>query len=626
MANSSNSLLVLFSLLPLAVLATNDWSKPCLQGVCSYDVPASENSMSGSISINGSPDQISDITTAAGWEILGCSATMPAQDIRLVCSGDENMCSHIYQNGAENTVVRLPEECGTGPFARVANAWVPEDQAIPAGMRSRLLRRGVTPVVYALSIDMDFDQAPPPQNGDVTFFISGPTSSDSAGDGGVEPSAFRSRSRRVNRRGLVYSIASKLKGISQRLSYTSGFNDSKETTIPININQQFNLFNESLSCSNEKLGISVDIGVQVGANVSLGFVAAGSLIPPTLSKAGVFATLTGNINGSLDVNANIVGELDSGKIPLFTLPLAGIDIPGIFTLGPSFVLEAEAKATIDLDIDLSTDLAYSLDDLTLYFPQSADQASKAKVSPKSGPLKLSVSPSVSSNTTLEAHLIPTLNVGLSAFGASATVFLDVDTSATLDLSLEASADGNIDTGGAKSASAEIDGCVDLNGSVSVDVGAEGSFPGLFDASTQTSLFQKDFNFFQKCFSESVATTNPGTTVASSTGSMSSKSAATSASLSLSSNATRTGLSMTSAIDASATAKYQPVSTSMTVTITSGKKGLHFGVNPGPNSCATGGCNGGLLCDDMTDTGLPPVMVSEWTLQGDQNLDYYDDER
>ncbi|KAL5514556.1 hypothetical protein ACEPAG_1872 [Sanghuangporus baumii] len=55
----------------------------------------------------------------------------------------------------------------------------------------------------------------------------------------------------------------------------------------------------------------------------------------------------------------------------------------------------------------------------------------------------------------------------------------------------------------------------------------------------------------------------------------------------------------------------------------GRRDCNFTVNPGPNSCLTGGCNGGLLCDATTGTGVPPVTVAEWTLQGDQNLDYYD---
>ncbi|KIP10799.1 hypothetical protein PHLGIDRAFT_115150 [Phlebiopsis gigantea 11061_1 CR5-6] len=40
-------------------------------------------------------------------------------------------------------------------------------------------------------------------------------------------------------------------------------------------------------------------------------------------------------------------------------------------------------------------------------------------------------------------------------------------------------------------------------------------------------------------------------------------------------------------------------------------------------CADGGCNGGLVCDPHTGTGVPPATVAEFTLQGDGNLDYYD---
>ncbi|KAI4524243.1 Osmotin, thaumatin-like protein [Schizophyllum commune Loenen D] len=43
----------------------------------------------------------------------------------------------------------------------------------------------------------------------------------------------------------------------------------------------------------------------------------------------------------------------------------------------------------------------------------------------------------------------------------------------------------------------------------------------------------------------------------------------------------------------------------------------------PSTCLTGGCNGGLLCDNRTGTGVPPCSVAEWTLQGDGNRDFYD---
>jgi hypothetical protein len=43
----------------------------------------------------------------------------------------------------------------------------------------------------------------------------------------------------------------------------------------------------------------------------------------------------------------------------------------------------------------------------------------------------------------------------------------------------------------------------------------------------------------------------------------------------------------------------------------------------PQTCLTGGCNGGLLCDVRTGTGVPPATLAEWTLAGDGNQDFYD---
>jgi len=55
----------------------------------------------------------------------------------------------------------------------------------------------------------------------------------------------------------------------------------------------------------------------------------------------------------------------------------------------------------------------------------------------------------------------------------------------------------------------------------------------------------------------------------------------------------------------------------------GRRNCNFATNPGPNSCLTGGCNGGLVCDPHTGTGVPPASVAEWTLQAGGNQDFYD---
>ncbi|KAJ6553046.1 hypothetical protein B0H19DRAFT_1263467 [Mycena capillaripes] len=159
--------------------ALNDWSVPCTTGECSYDLPNTNNSASGSLKIWGSNTAITDITTAADWQILGCNSTALQQDIRLVCMNDpddpNSKCAHLYQDiGAVNKIVRLPEDCGASAFARVSKSWVPDDQSIPSSVRRRLVRRdGKAPVVKALSLDTNFDQVDYSKTGPVNIAIQG---------------------------------------------------------------------------------------------------------------------------------------------------------------------------------------------------------------------------------------------------------------------------------------------------------------------------------------------------------------------------------------------------------------------------------------------------------------------
>ncbi|VDB85570.1 unnamed protein product [Peniophora sp. CBMAI 1063] len=48
----------------------------------------------------------------------------------------------------------------------------------------------------------------------------------------------------------------------------------------------------------------------------------------------------------------------------------------------------------------------------------------------------------------------------------------------------------------------------------------------------------------------------------------------------------------------------------------------FATNPGPTSCATGGCNRGLECTPVTGSGVPPATLAEFTLSS-SSTDFYD---
>ncbi|GAA5868370.1 hypothetical protein JCM8547_002168 [Rhodosporidiobolus lusitaniae] len=53
----------------------------------------------------------------------------------------------------------------------------------------------------------------------------------------------------------------------------------------------------------------------------------------------------------------------------------------------------------------------------------------------------------------------------------------------------------------------------------------------------------------------------------------------------------------------------------------GRTGCTFDGSGSPNTCSTGGCNGGLQCATSGGTGVPPASLAEWNLNDAQ--DWYD---
>ncbi|KAF7319233.1 hypothetical protein HMN09_00260700 [Mycena chlorophos] len=181
--------LALFTLATaVSVHAKNDWSVPCLFGSCSYDLPSTSNA-SASFKIWGSASAISDITPAAGWQILDCDPSLNAQSIRLVCvQGDANdtssNCAHLYQNdGPVNKLVRLPEDCGSSAFARVASSSVSPDQTLPSSLSRRLAYErslagrnaasSSAPIVRSLTLDTNWTAVSWSKNGMVNIALQG---------------------------------------------------------------------------------------------------------------------------------------------------------------------------------------------------------------------------------------------------------------------------------------------------------------------------------------------------------------------------------------------------------------------------------------------------------------------
>ncbi|KAJ7841087.1 hypothetical protein B0H14DRAFT_1051692 [Mycena olivaceomarginata] len=494
----------------VAGCAANDWSTPCFDGHCSYDIPASSE-VSGTLRIWGAADAISDITPAAGWTILDCEKGAMAQDVRLVCH-DSAGCPHLAQNtGSVGKLVRLPESCGQSAFARITRDWVHQDQTLPVELAKTLRRRdGELPQVKGLGIDADFNSVDLAQAGPVNFAIHGLTASV------PESPAPQRRSRFAHVAPRTVNDRSVISVLQQAFQEFNSFNQSLMQKLPeVNFKKTFPLFDEKVSCPAAgkipafDAGVSGSIDACIVANATLAVTAVGTLMPANFTKFGIVVGLDANLEGTLTVKASGAANVDSGQVELFEVGIPGLDFPGILTIGPSFKVQGEVAANLDVDLDLTVDLSYCISGAKFFYPPDPYNKNSGKFTPNNSPLNFSVAPALSSDASLTAHIIPGLDFGVNAIGglATASLFINFDTSSTVTASLDGSAtvNGNASTSGVavtKTASS-LDGCVDIGAGLSINAGADvpdaNELFKIFDITPNVNLFTKNFDFFKKCF-------------------------------------------------------------------------------------------------------------------------------
>ncbi|KAJ2912659.1 hypothetical protein MD484_g7751, partial [Candolleomyces efflorescens] len=466
---------------------------------------------SGTLKIWGSADSITDITTAAGWEILDCKPDALSQDIRLVCS-DKSKCRHLFRKlGAVGKVVRLPESCGKNAFAHISRAWVPKDQSIPARVASRLNKRDALPEVQALHIDADFAAVDTSKIGTVHFAIQAATVPGASTE-------FPSTSRISGRDGTFVERA--MTSVSRGL-FDFQWEHMENFTL-LDINRTWNVFDQSLTCPPISARARMDVSAQVNVGASVGAALEGTIIPPKVNDFALIAVLNANLAGAIDLNAGLTGSISANQ-RLYQVAIPGLDFPGILTIGPSFYIDAKASASLDISADLNVGINYKIEKAAMVFPPTSKYAIEQGGAFQfvDTPVKLSATPSFQTNGRVEAHLIPGIDIGINVLSGAgvASVYLNVDAGAQMNLALQGQATGEviisreIEEAVAKreptpavaapqvsaTGSAGFSGCFDIGAGLDVVAGASAKLFNIFDQSTSYTLFSRDWELYKTCF-------------------------------------------------------------------------------------------------------------------------------
>ncbi|KAH9931319.1 uncharacterized protein B0H18DRAFT_991137 [Fomitopsis serialis] len=406
------------------------FNSACLSGECSYDVGRRASTLVG---------------------ILDCDADSTVQDIRVVCADPSASCEHLFQGGAVGTIVRLPENCTTMPFAR------------------RFYTRGASTNVKGISLDTNFSAIDVSQNGNVT------------------------------RRTV---------GIEDNITSFNHTQTSDVATITFD-NQTILLDTTAPAISVGGDSATGDIQIAVTPHVDItiqyGVGAAGTIVPPKLTEFGLVTYVNGKLDGTLQLNTNVSGTFTTGSIPLFQIGIPGLDIPGILKIGPTFQINAKATATVDVGVGLDVGFDFSADNLELYFPPKSiysSGTSRMDRTVSTAQVNLLGPPDVASNSTLTLDLIPGISFGINALDgiSAASVNLNLDNFIEVDLVLDNDGSSVVASNATSdSTGSAVAGSVNVEGGFNVVASADASLFGLLDDSESVTLFSKTFELYHDDF-------------------------------------------------------------------------------------------------------------------------------
>ncbi|KAH7104420.1 hypothetical protein BKA62DRAFT_635547 [Auriculariales sp. MPI-PUGE-AT-0066] len=495
MYTSKKTLFVAASLIPSGALALssvfsasrlsqlNNWHEPCTKGKCAYTSGDGVHGAFSSFIITGSSSALSDLTEAAGWKIDGCSNDWAegAITVQITCDGTEEQvaqCDGLFEGDAVDTIVRLPENCGLGPFGRIA--------AITTSS-TKFRRAGQT---HEVTLDYAFDQITH-DRGEVEFAVA-TSNSEELGNSLLSTHSL---------------LSSFVKRSENETNLLARWEKTHQFDIPpINIDKSFNLFSTSIDCPAPTEGgagfsasVSVDAAVKVDAQVGFGFTVGGKIFPPKINKMQVIGTLNGQAGADFTIKAGAKGVFDTGDLTIWTAGLPGANIPGILSVGPSFNILGSLSADVGVEAVVNTGVKWEFPSLKMAFPQDSGEQI-AEANQVNTPFTLSVDPTVTANGNVHAEVTPRIDLGVKLLAglAEATVYLDLVADATLGMNLEAQAPVSGDLS-SLDASASASGCAKLDAGVHVKAGAKGKIAGVFDKDVDYTIFEKSINVFDKCF-------------------------------------------------------------------------------------------------------------------------------
>ncbi|KAF8816939.1 hypothetical protein BYT27DRAFT_6953579 [Phlegmacium glaucopus] len=446
------------------------------------------------------PGSVSSMDLASDWVITSCSATSDqAQNVLAYCSkgmdDDDSGCSHVFIGQAAHTIVRLPKSCGLGPYARVvALTEHPDQNVLP---QEHLVRKRSTEKVYSFLFDYNF-AAIPSENGPVLMRADAtnlPGYWDAIIDSPPDSGTTTTRRRRDFHQPIEYekrwfgpfdSWLAKLTTVRTGDTVTRNYHWSDTYTI-FHAEQQCPHFSSSL-----------DISVTGTAQVSsqFGYYLEATIVPPAIQQAYVFFDAGAGAQASFTITGLAEAHYSSGRQELATFGFPGLYYPGLLTIGPSLHLYGELSGQLSLSGRFTASIGYDFPPISYAFgladgnPDEEQPSSDVDPNNNNAGYDFSIGYNVNLEGSLDAHIIPSLQLGISVLGGS---LVDAEVFAEADMFVGVTISGSVNQASAPQF------CVNPHYGVNLNAGLTGAVLFWRPNPIVTNFYSADFPFGGSCF-------------------------------------------------------------------------------------------------------------------------------
>ncbi|KAH8891138.1 hypothetical protein GQ53DRAFT_687387, partial [Thozetella sp. PMI_491] len=413
----------------------------------------------------------------------------------------DSRCQAVWDGGVEDTIVRLPDHVGEGPFARIVSMELAEDYALP---EHHLVHRSTEAInenpVYRVTIDYNFHAARQ-DRGNVNIRIdytnllgywqemtnSDPDTSSSrikrsVAEEGYSMASFKRRVQRgeehektlrkrktpevVRRTPYTHLIESR--NLAKRwwgtflrwLEKLTTVRKAEKGDLPLGWAQTLNIFRAQWGCPGKSwsANLRMDLEAELSMQATYAYYFSTTFIPPT-NKPDVFFYF--GMEPTAYVGLNLVGNaaarLTTGRKKIIdTLSYPGLAIKGIAAVGPTLDVYGEVRGDLNVHGEMKAGVRVTFPKAQAYWPQDDDKIKEydeyldLDLTSHEEPHETEVAPTFEAGVQVTAGLAvivqPEANVGITVGGGSFTggiTLISATVTAYLKAALQFKATGSV---------------------------------------------------------------------------------------------------------------------------------------------------------------------------------------